>query len=689
MTLIKDQLKLELETTTTPNLLDNHSGEIGTADWLRISTAALTGFTSSTDAVPNIENGTTFKVAVGLVTVQTRPVAVTAGKYIGMQCTHYQVSGSNTGQVSYRFYDANGKYISNIFLGGGMFPTVGVADVYTPVGVPVPAGAVTASMRIAFNGTGVTHVSRFMLATDTTAALASKAFVASTWTDIIGTSNRLVIDRGNSLDGISETIQPGVLNARVLGSTYDPSVNSEVRPNRRVRVRALRSTGWKFLFRGAIDTLNVDYDQKGRSDIELVAIDPGKRVATTSMPLFGTTAFPLETGMWRLACMSQVALDTDLILETANADTSGPLSREDSAKAANWIQRAALTFGRYAWVTKTGQLAMFPRASLGTSAVVTFSDTKTDATAVWYTGIGINFGSEALVNGLTVTRINLDETENDGAKEYGPYVVPQSVADWGAQNTTAEIIAGSPSAVANDQLPIFGTPKRFPREVKFNAQQHLDAAIDLDIYDAARVKRTTILDDIFRVLRLRHEITASVRPEDETWVVTAEFRPLESPTAVTVVVPAAGADTGPADIVLPTPGPLGSRRRNSTFAVAHNTWTTVPLAQAITLDQVTWDATNNRFTVPKDGRYVLSAGFRFAANATGTRGVRIVVSGSSIGIFASGVGTNGDGGGTLAKVHKLAAGDTVQTQVYQSSGGSLNIDGANDATFLDVTYIGA
>lgn len=695
-TRINTVVKLELETSSVKNLIDNHSGELGRANLATIDGKDPTCWRVVTSGSPILEGGFAFVIDTFLGQgFYHKPIRVTPGEYLGVNVTTAVPVAGPSLQLNIHYHNSNENYV------GGASYTAAAPAVGTPVVVSqqflVPANAATATLVIAKSAAGSTplalHLSRFMVVTGATALAATQAFVAPTWTNLTGESTSISLDLGNDSDGLSDSITAGVLSAVVQDATYDPSTNSNVKQGARLRVRALSGGVYKHLFLGRVENLDVEYGDNAKPVITITATNTGKAVVNTGVPVLGATASAwgteFGTGMSRLALAGAYMLKAN---ETTDMTSFGQYvggwtSRDDSATIGSWLRRWCLDRGYWSWVDQYGDVWVLPTADLPAWNNITLSDDPTDATAVKYQlGMKVGWATHALVNDLTVTRFSVDE--DDGiSKAYGPYQESVSAKAYGVQSGAVEILNGTPSTTAASILAGTAFPKRYPQEIVFSGLKFMNQAVDLHVYDKVKVRRSTLIASLFyRVLRVRHDIVSS--GDRESWTVTVNLRDAETTSSVTVNNPTLGADTGPGDIITPTPGPLGSRRRNSTFGVAHNTWTTVPLAQAITLDQVTWDSTNNRFTVPKDGRYVLSAGFRFAVNATGTRGVRIVVSGSSIGIFASGVGANGDGGGTLTKVHKLEEGDTVQMQVYQSSGGSLNIDGANDATFLDVTWLG-
>lgn len=101
-----------------------------------------------------------------------------------------------------------------------------------------------------------------------------------------------------------------------------------------------------------------------------------------------------------------------------------------------------------------------------------------------------------------------------------------------------------------------------------------------------------------------------------------------------------------------------------------------------------------RMTIPsgKDGKYLLIAGLRFTANATGSRSVQIYKNGASVAaptrvmtVSESGSSTWINGSAILSAV----AGDYFEVYGYQKSGGTLDVDASQISTRFSIYYLGA
>lgn len=125
--------------------------------------------------------------------------------------------------------------------------------------------------------------------------------------------------------------------------------------------------------------------------------------------------------------------------------------------------------------------------------------------------------------------------------------------------------------------------------------------------------------------------------------------------------------------------PRAAARRTSTQSITNGAWNLVTFnAEDVDTDTMFTTGTGDRFTCVTPGRYVIHFTGQFVANATGIRGWAIakgVVAATNLewvdlrASFAS-IGCQGNVSGEVV----LAAAETVSCQVFQNSGGALNLD---------------
>lgn len=121
--------------------------------------------------------------------------------------------------------------------------------------------------------------------------------------------------------------------------------------------------------------------------------------------------------------------------------------------------------------------------------------------------------------------------------------------------------------------------------------------------------------------------------------------------------------------------PTAQVKKTANQSIANSTVTT------LTWDAEDWDtdsfhdnSTNNsRLTAPEDGKYLVIANIIFASNNTGIRQILINLNGANVwGVIFPNNGAGEDQTFTFFPV-EMSSGDYVECQVYQASGGNLDI----------------
>lgn len=126
-----------------------------------------------------------------------------------------------------------------------------------------------------------------------------------------------------------------------------------------------------------------------------------------------------------------------------------------------------------------------------------------------------------------------------------------------------------------------------------------------------------------------------------------------------------------------------------TAVVTNGVWTFLAYSteEIDTDNMVDLVAQSRRITIQHSGKYLISATTTWAANATGGRGVRFVKNGV---ILYDGSGMEGGSisgfGPSSSAIVDCVAGDYLEMQVYQSSGGTINL---GVSTFQAVKVDGA
>lgn len=677
-------LALEINTTSSANLLKNHSGYFGKWGW--VMTGGAGGGPLFGDMVLGFGG-----VATGKMTTSDY-LPVTAGQYVGLKVFARTYGSARGFTAKAYFYNASNVQVgSALTLISAFAAPAGSVQSATPALAPATA----TKFKLEFEsvggvGTAPVGLSQAMLTTAATSGGANQNFPADVWVNILGTALTITTESGNKLDGVQDILTPGFLTATITDPALDPATSSSLKKGRQIRLQATAS-GTKPVWQGVIDTADTEYEDNKKGPVQrritITAVDAARSLDNSPLATTVTGGFAGQVS----AAAAAARLPTSDGSTTPAAGT-GVEAEDASATSTDWIRRACNTYGGYVWIDQLGVIQQRLAAALATSPAYTFSDNSADTGALFYTKIGLNFGSRSLVNALNISRYNVDEIEGD-FKTYGPYVAEASEYDNGGRVTDdIEITAGSPSALAASILPVFATPKRFPREVRVDAMDDLAKVLSVNKYDPVRVKRLALFNDVVRVISIRHEITST------SWATYFAMRPLESATAVVVTNPTAGADTGPGDLDTGagTGFPrLGRRYRDTNQgAITINTWTTLQFDKIdasdgmgdATATPATYDAATHEYIIRRAGRYHVSVQSRIDSAASAFREVAIVKNGTRVG--KSFVLTATSGLPSISTVLKLAVGDRVRFDTIVNVASSTIVSSAEREIFSSVAYIG-
>ena len=158
-------------------------------------------------------------------------------------------------------------------------------------------------------------------------------------------------------------------------------------------------------------------------------------------------------------------------------------------------------------------------------------------------------------------------------------------------------------------------------------------------------------------------------------------------TSAAIFIKGAGAAAGGSSFV------GANVYKSSATTIGNATWTNVPY-EAENFDTTSFhdNSTNNtRMTIPtgKDGKYLVTANLSFDSNASGIRASMIRKNGAD---YTKGVwiGAFSESASLVASATlDLVAGDYVEMQVFQNSGGNLNLQGNSQANQFSIVYLGA
>ena len=220
------------------------------------------------------------------------------------------------------------------------------------------------------------------------------------YADITSSMIELSLARGKSrdLDRFSSGSLSVTLNneTRLFDPNYAPGTYyGQIVPRRQVRV----TTDGVRQFTGVIDDWNFGYDPGGNSKAEIAATDNFTLLARQQVSGTGT---PEATGARVSAVLDQVGVSWPLADRDISAGVSELGADVISGNALEYLQAVETSEQGSLFIAKNGDLTFLDRndATPRSSGLVTFAD---DGTAIPYTSVTVNYGTELLVNSVTVT----------------------------------------------------------------------------------------------------------------------------------------------------------------------------------------------------------------------------------------------------------------------------------------------
>lgn len=570
--------------------------------------------------------------------------------------------------------------------------------------------------------------------------------------EVTGDAISIVAQRGLSLKGSTDQLDPGVLKAVIKGAAYEPGVNAALRPGSSVwlvarktnvgldTVNGAGSPGpavWRLIWAGKV--LNGDVDYEGEEPrVTIEATDYVADLANIPAPLSWGRYNPV-TGADAGGAVSANRRISYLLYQytqrvywslvdaaTGSAGDSNPQvqDRDDSASVLTQLQRIRDTSRGWLWLD-AGSLGLrnngagilspapefaptlFLRFNAGNtplSVVPRFLATDNPAEAgLKYTGLKTSFSARALANAITL-RVHNANSE----AVYGPYTNQDSLTQWGAQSDEVELhelegwslygAAPDPGSAANagSFLKRYATPQRYPSSVTLNVTEDLTPALDSQPYDALRVKRNApvgALDSTVRVLKLTHTITADRRrPEKGRWQLQLDTRPIEGTAAVTVTPPDAtnspNGQTSGGNSIDATQ-PMSRRACVTDQAFAAGSTAAIPWPTPLEVTGIAFDAANRWWTIPKRGRYLITCMALIFGQANQSYGIDVRVNGVVQSRTWGYAGNEAVASVRVCEVITLQPGDHLQTTGIGTAGAfTMSGAGADNRMIASITYLG-
>lgn len=220
------------------------------------------------------------------------------------------------------------------------------------------------------------------------------------YADITSSMIEMSIARGKSRD--LDRFSSGALSVSLNNETrlFDPNYDAgtfygQIVPRRKIRV----TTDGVRQFTGMIDDWNFDYDPSGRSKAEIVSTDDFTLLARQT---YSATATPQLSGARVSAVLDSPGVLWPSGARSVSTGVSALGADTFDGNALEYLQKVETSEQGALFIGKNGDLVFRDRndATARSAGLLTFAD---DGTGIPYTSVAVNYGTELLINTVTVT----------------------------------------------------------------------------------------------------------------------------------------------------------------------------------------------------------------------------------------------------------------------------------------------
>jgi len=128
-------------------------------------------------------------------------------------------------------------------------------------------------------------------------------------------------------------------------------------------------------------------------------------------------------------------------------------------------------------------------------------------------------------------------------------------------------------------------------------------------------------------------------------------------------------------------------------SISTGTWTSITFnSEYFDTDAFHSTSTNtSRMTIPtgKGGKYLVTSHLEFTPAASGDRRIGLAVNGTRVQYLIFTPSSSNQTAMVYSTTFDIAAGNYFELQVYQNSGGAVNVEGGSDLMDFTITYLGA
>jgi hypothetical protein len=337
--------------------------------------------------------------------------------------------------------------------------------------------------------------------------------------DVTSYVTSVSIDRGFSREldrnltggaNITFTNQTRAFDPFYTASPFYP----DIKPRRAVKVSSVVSGSTAVQFTGLVEDWNVDYSVKGDATASAACVDGFILFGGQQLSAHTATAETTGTRIGTVLSRSEVDWPSTLRDLDAGAQTLQADVVESGREVLEYLQLVAASEPGLLFMSKTNEVTFRDRNRAAAIGTVVFSDA---GTAIPYTDISVQYGTELLFNRITVGGLQVDPqtaSSTDSQNEYGI----QTLTLAGLLLPTGATGTADAAALASYLLSKYDEP-----ELRFDSMTvqlagmgtaNQTAVLGLEITDIIRVEfqpnglGDRIVKDV-QVIGIRH----NVRPD--------------------------------------------------------------------------------------------------------------------------------------------------------------------------------
>jgi len=356
----------------------------------------------------------------------------------------------------------------------------------------------------------------------------SDGITAFGWSDANCVVSRVDITQGGTIqDSLYFQPEPSTASLTLQSFAFDPTVNSNIRANTKIRVRVTGPQIDRTIFQGYIDTINVTYYVNDLNLIQIQAVDIYKDLVNTRIPTFDTTGSPFGW-VTPLEVFEELSATTGIALNSQSKpliEVRIPEQLSTDVGASEIINSTIASSLGVVWIDQdTEELVVQPRPTSQEGTATTFtignnhpSTPSADPFHLCLSEISVFSDADSVFNSLSLSLESDPETiviRTD----------PDLIGLYGQSSIALELnLFDSTDLEAWADSVFFQTPTKLVRSVTTPAVDRLGTLTPASVITPGTLLGVSYITDqlnivgYYSVVKARHSISSDI------WLTTFEL----------------------------------------------------------------------------------------------------------------------------------------------------------------------